>query len=246
MSRSLIYPDWPAPDTIQSVSTSRQGGVSPTPFDGFNLGLHVGDHAHNVEKNRNHLIEIAQLPESPRWLNQVHGTTVSTASTWQEGDEADAIISNQANQVCAIMTADCLPILLCNQQGNTVAAIHAGWRSLAAGIIEKTLLQFNCPPQEIMVWFGPAIGRTQFEVGIDVYKAFIQHSELAKQAFEQTDATHYLADIYLLAKQRLNTQNIHAIFGGAYCTVSEPNRFFSYRRDGITGRMASMIWITAK
>ncbi|PHS24211.1 MAG: multi-copper polyphenol oxidoreductase [Methylophaga sp.] len=246
MFNPLIYPDWPAPDTVQAVSTTRQGGFSLPPFDGLNLGLHVGDHAHNVEKNRVHLIEIAKLPESPRWLNQVHGTMVSTASTWQNGDDADAIISTKTNQVCAIMTADCLPILLCNQQGTTVAAIHAGWRSLAAGIIEKTLVQFNCPPHEIIAWFGPAIGPTQFEVGTDVYQSFSQHSEHAQQAFVQTDATHYLADIYLLAKQRLNTQNIHAIFGGDFCTVSEPDQFFSYRRDGITGRMASMIWTTDK
>ena len=243
MSNPLIYPDWPVPDTVQAVSTTRQGGFSPPPFDSLNLGLHVGDDPIYVDKNRQHVISTAQLPESPRWLDQVHGTTVSSTPIWQNGDEADAIISNEANHVCAIMTADCLPILLCNQQGNTVAAIHAGWRSLAAGIIEKTLLQFNCPPDEIIAWFGPAIGPTHFEVGTDVYHAFTQHSEHAQQAFVQTDATHYLADIYQLAKQRLNTQNIHAIFGGDFCTVSEPSRFFSYRRDGTTGRMATMIWI---
>ncbi|MBL1320448.1 MAG: peptidoglycan editing factor PgeF [Methylophaga sp.] len=246
MSSPLIYPDWPAPDTVKAVSTTRQGGFSLPPFDSLNLGLHVSDSAAHVEKNCNHLIEIAQLPESPRWLNQVHGTTVSTASAWKIDDEADAMVSEQANQVCAIMTADCLPILLCNQRGDRVAAIHAGWRSLAAGIIEKTLQNFNCPPQQIMAWLGPAIGPTQFEVGTDVYQTFSQHSEQAQQAFVQTDATHYFADIYLLAKQRLNAQNIHAIFGGDCCTVSESTRFFSFRRDGITGRMASMIWTTDK
>lgn len=246
MADPFILPDWPAPNTVKAVSTTRQGGFSLPPFDSLNLGLHVGDSDTRVEKNRNDLIETAQLPESPRWLNQVHGTTVTTASTWQFGDEADAMISEQMNQVCVIMTADCLPILLCNQKGDMVVAIHAGWRSLAAGIIEKTLLKFDCNPQEIMAWFGPAIGPMKFEVGTDVYHAFTQYSEQAQQAFVQTDATHYLADIYLLAKQRLNAQNIHALFGGDFCTVSEPARFFSYRRDGVTGRMASMIWISPK
>ncbi len=244
MSLSLIYPDWPAPDTVKAVSTTRQGGFSHPPFDSLNLGLHVGDSANNVEKNRNHLIEMAQLPEPPHWLKQIHGTTVSMASTWQHGDEADAIVSTEPHQVCTIMTADCLPILLCNQQGNMVAAIHAGWRSLAAGIIEKTLLKFDCAPQEIIAWFGPAIGSTQFEVGQDVFDAFYQHSPQAKHAFLQTDKTHYLANIYQLAKQRLNSKNIHSIYGGDFCTVTESNKFFSYRRDGITGRMVSMIWIT--
>ena len=246
MADPFILPDWPAPNTVKSVSTTRQGGFSLPPFDSLNLGLHVGDSDTSVEKNRKHLIETAQLPESPRWLNQVHGTKVSTTSTWQLGNEADAMISEQANQVCVIMTADCLPILLCNQKGDMVAAIHAGWRSLAAGIIEKTLLKFDCAPQEIMAWFGPAIGPMHFEVGTDVYRAFTQYSEQAQQAFVQTDATHYLADIYLLAKQRLNAQNINALFGGNFCTLSDSSRFFSYRRDGITGRMASMIWISPK
>ncbi len=246
MSHSLIYPDWPAPDTVKAVSTTRQGGFSPSPFDGLNLSVHVGDAINSVTNNRISLIKDAQLPEPPRWLNQVHGTTISTANDWQLGDEADAIVSEHANQVCAIMTADCLPILLCNQQGNIVTAIHAGWRSLATGIIEKTLQHFHCPPQQIMAWFGPAIGPTQFEVGSDVCHAFCQHSIHAQQAFQQTDPHHYLANIYLLARQRLNALGIHAIFGGEFCTVSEPTRFFSYRRDGVTGRMASMIWISNK
>jgi YfiH family protein len=231
---------------VKAVSTTRQGGFSLSPFESLNLGLHVGDHAATVEKNRRRLIEIAQLPESPRWLNQSHGTTVSIASAWQQDNEADAIMSNEANQVCTIMTADCLPILLCNQQGNMVAAIHAGWRSLAAGIIEKTLLQFNCAPHEIIAWLGPAIGPDKFEVSHDVFDIFCQFSMCAKEAFVQTDETHYLADIYRLTTQRLNSQNIHRIYGGQFCTVSEPDRFFSYRRDGITGRMASMIWINPK
>lgn len=246
MSHSLIYPDWPAPSTIKTASTTRLGGFSSSPFDGFNLALHVGDAVSKVNKNRHLLNKTIPLPESPRWLNQIHGTHVCSASDWQEGDEADAIVSNTINQVCAIMTADCLPILLCNQQGDWIAAIHAGWRSLATGIIEKTVRKYKQPTQDIMVWLGPAIGPTQFEVGNDVFQAFCQHSEQAQSAFQQTDPDHYLADIYLLATLQLNKLGVDTIYGGAYCTVSDSNRFFSYRRDGITGRMASMIWITAK
>ncbi|NOQ94205.1 MAG: peptidoglycan editing factor PgeF [Methylophaga sp.] len=242
----MIYPDWPAPESIKAISTTRQGGFSLPPYNELNLGDHVGDNAETVGKNRDSLILQASLPEAPRWLKQVHGTTVSFASSWQQGDEADAIISSHPNQVCAIMTADCLPILLCNQAGDQVAAIHAGWRSLAAGIIEKTVSHFDCPTHEIMAWLGPAIGPSQFEVGNDVFHAFTSHSSDAAIALQQIDPKHYLADIYLLAKQRLNDLDIHAIYGGERCTVSEPAHFFSYRRDGITGRMASMIWIAPK
>jgi len=242
----MIYPDWPAPDNIKAFSTTRQGGFSLPPYDSLNLGDHVGDELHTVIKNRESLLIQAGLPESPRWLKQVHGTTVSFASSWQQGDEADAIVSETSNQVCSIMTADCLPILLCDQQGNKVAAIHAGWRGLAAGIIEKTLAHFNCPSQDIMAWLGPAIGPTQFEVGSDVFTEFTAQSRHPHLAFQQTDSDHYLADIYLLAKQRLNASGVTDVYGGEHCTVSDSSRFFSYRRDGITGRMASMIWIAPK
>lgn len=246
MSESFIYPDWPAPNTIKSLSTTRQGGFSSAPYDSFNLGAGVGDAANSVQKNCDYLIATARLPEPPRWLTQVHGINVSSANNWQQDDEADAIVSHSTNQVCAIMTADCLPILLCNQQGDTVAAIHAGWRSLAAGIIEKTVQRFTCPPQKIMAWLGPAIGATQFAVGNDVHQTFTQHSKQAHYAFKQTGASHYLADINLLARQQLNALGIDVIFGGNCCTVSRSSRFFSHRRDGITGRMASMIWISPK
>lgn len=246
MSEPFIYPDWPAPNTVKALSTTRQAGVSLAPYDGFNLASHVGDTANNVQKNRHYLIAAAHLPESPRWLNQVHGIEVTQANKWQQDNETDAIVSENINQVCAIMTADCLPILLCNRQGDKVAAIHGGWRSLATGIIEKTLHRFNSPSQDVLAWLGPAIGPSQFEVAYDVFYAFTQYSIDAQHAFVQTDATHYLADIYLLAKQQLNALGIHAIFGGDFCTVTESARFFSYRRDGITGRMATMIWIDGK
>lgn len=243
---SFIIPDWPAPDRIKALSTTRQGGFSLPPYDGFNLGTHVGDEPKTVIKNRDYLVDVAQLPESPRWLNQIHGTRVINSNDWQLDIDADAIFSQQNNHICTIMTADCLPLLLCNKQGDTVAAIHAGWRGLAAGIIEKTIAEFRCSPQDILVWLGPAIGPNQFEVGTDVYQNFTQHSAKASQAFQQTDAAHYLADIYLLARQRLTALGITAIFGGDLCTASDKQHFFSYRRDNITGRMASMIWISHK
>jgi len=242
----MITPNWPAPNTIKALSTTRYGGFSSPPYNELNLGDHVGDDLASVIKNRQSLTQQASLPESPRWLKQVHGTTVSHASHWKNGDEADAIFSDQINQVCPVMTADCLPILLCNKQGDQVAAIHAGWRGLANGIIEKTLEKFNCHSQHIMAWLGPAIGPTQFEVGTDVYDTFTFQSVEASLAFKQTDAEHYLANIYLLARQRLQLFGIQNIYGGEHCTVSDSTRFFSYRRDGITGRMASMIWIRPK
>lgn len=246
MGDRLIFPDWPAPETIKAVSTTRQGGFSLSPYQQFNLGTHVGDNPNTVMKNRDYLVDITRLPESPRWLNQVHGTHVVQSQHWQLNMDADAMVSQHANHICTIMTADCLPLLLCNKQGNTVAAIHAGWRGLAAGIIEKTIAEFHCAPQDILVWLGPAIGPNQFEVGSDVYHAFTTHSANASQAFHQTDDTHYLADIYLLARQRLSALGISAVFGGDLCTASDERSFFSYRRDNITGRMASMIWIEHK
>ncbi len=243
MSNNIIIPDWPAPTNIRALSTTRQGGISQPPFDSFNVGDHVNDDSHCVALNRAQLTRQENLPEDPRWLKQVHGHLVINSQQWQLGTEADAIVSQQSNHVCTIMTADCLPILLCNQQGDTVAAIHAGWRSLASGIIEQTLRSFQCDSNTIMAWLGPAIGPEQFEVGPDVYDAFCSQSPESAQAFKAIDNTHYLANIYHLAKQRLVNQGVTAIYGGDFCTVSEKQRFFSYRRDGQSGRMATLIWI---
>lgn len=246
MTDNLIIPDWPAPERVKALSTTRHGGFSLPPYAELNLATHVGDDPSTVIRNRDYLVDLAQLPESPRWLNQVHGTHVMNSQNWQLNMDADAIVSQQKNHLCTVMTADCLPLLLCNRQGNTVAAIHAGWRGLLAGIIEKTVAKFNDTPQDILVWLGPAIGPNKFEVSTDVYQSFTGHSAKAVQAFQQTDDTHYLADIYLLAKQRLSAIGINDVFGGEFCTVSNHQQFFSYRRDGNTGRMASMIWISHK
>ena len=242
----LIIPNWLAPDNIKAISTTRHGGYSRPPYDNMNLGAHVGDDKLLVSQNRQQLIQLANLPESPRWLQQVHGTHIIDSADWQADIEADAIFSQHANHVCTVMTADCLPLLLCNQQGDTVAAIHVGWRGLAAGIIEKALKAFSGDASTIMAWLGPAIGPTQFEVGQEVYDTFVHETPNAAEAFIATDNHHYLADIYSLARQNLQKKGITNIFGGEFCTVTDNERFFSYRRDGITGRMASMIWITNK
>ena len=242
----LIIPNWPAPNNIKAISTTRRGGYSQPPYNHLNLGSHVGDFPHLVSQNRESICQAADLPEPPRWLQQVHGTTIISSQNWQKNIKADAVLSQHLDHVSAVMTADCLPILLCNQQGDTVAAIHVGWRGLAAGIIEKTLHHFSCDNSEVMAWLGPAIGPTQFEVGSDVYDIFVNNDPHAAHAFKKTDRQHYLADIYHLARQRLQKSELHNIFGGDFCTASEKDRFFSYRRDGSTGRMASMIWITDK
>jgi len=245
-SETLITPNWSAPINIKAYATTRLGGYSVSPYESLNLGTHVNDDATVVEKNRQTLAQITELPTPPLWLNQVHGTTVIAAKNWQVGIEADAIYCKQPNQVCTIMTADCLPVLLCDKQGRQVAAIHAGWRGLLNGVIENTVSQFEGAKQNIMAWLGPAIGPEKFEVGAEVREAFITQSADAESAFRAINASHYLADIYLLAKQRLTKLGVTEISGGNFCTATEKNRFFSYRRDGQTGRMATLIWISAK
>ncbi|CNL25431.1 purine nucleoside phosphorylase YfiH [Yersinia alsatica] len=239
----LILPDWPAPANVKACSTTRHGGISEFPYDSLNLGTHVGDIAATVITNRQRLVEQGQLPQMPVWLEQVHGTRVLHLDGSAISDvQADAVYSRVAGQVCAVMTADCLPVLFCSLAGDEVAAAHAGWRGLCAGVLEQTMAQFNTDPSSIIAWLGPAIGPQQFEVGEEVKQAFIDIDTQAAAAFIPA-GTKYLADIYLLARQRLQAAGIHAIYGGDHCTVSEKQQFFSYRRDGITGRMASLVWL---
>ncbi|WP_145534720.1 purine nucleoside phosphorylase YfiH [Yersinia alsatica] len=239
----LILPDWPAPASVKACSTTRHGGISEFPYDSLNLGTHVGDIAATVITNRQRLVEQGQLPQMPVWLEQVHGTRVLHLDGSAISDvQADAVYSRVVGQVCAVMTADCLPVLFCSLAGDEVAAAHAGWRGLCAGVLEQTMAQFNAAPSSIIAWLGPAIGPQQFEVGEEVKQAFIDIDTQAAAAFIPA-GTQYLADIYLLARQRLQAAGIHAIYGGDHCTVSEKQQFFSYRRDGITGRMASLVWL---
>ena len=243
MSTQLILPDWPMPAGVKACSTTRHGGISESPYDSLNLGTHVGDVATCVATNRWRLVEQAGLPQMPVWLEQVHGTRVLHLDGKVVADvQADAVYSRVAGQVCAVMTADCLPVLFCSLAGDEVAAAHAGWRGLCAGVLEQTLAQFNAAPASIIAWLGPAIGPQQFEVGEEVKQAFISIDPVSASAFVPS-GTKYLADIYLLAHLRLQAAGIHAIYGGDRCTVSEKQQFFSYRRDGITGRMASLDWL---
>ncbi|MGG4610475.1 purine nucleoside phosphorylase YfiH [Providencia sp. Me31A] len=241
---TLIFPDWPQPKNVASCSTTRAGGVSLPPFNSLNLGDHVGDDPNAVSENRQYLEKLAQLPQQPVWLEQVHGTHVLHL----DGNEvlnkqADAVYSDQVGQVCAIMTADCLPVLFCNKAGTEVAAAHAGWRGLCHGVLENTISQFISPKNEIMAWLGPAIGAKKFEVGAEVKDAFVNQSTDLASAFISYN-NKYLADIYLLARKKIQAAGIRSIYGGDFCTVTDANRFFSYRREGKTGRMASLIWVS--
>ncbi len=237
----FIHPDWPACARVKAVSTVRLGGFSQPPWDSLNLGDHVGDHPSAVAANRRRLVRLTHMPESPCWLRQIHSTILVPASA--QTCAADASITRKTGQVCVVMTADCLPLLLCDSQGSQVAAVHAGWRGLADGVIEKTLDGFDCPPRDILAWLGPAIGQAAFEVGSEVRQAFVQRDPSATQAFKANRTDHWMADIYQLARLRLCGRGVEQVYGGNYCTYSDSRRFFSYRRDGQTGRMASLIWL---
>jgi polyphenol oxidase len=235
-----IMPDWPAPKNVRSLITTRAGGVSTGPFASMNLGAFLNDDALAVKANRSILRR--HLPAEPKWLRQVHGTKVVDADSLQSLTEADASVAHKANTVCAIATADCIPLLFCNQQGTVVGAAHAGWRGLCAGVIENTLDAMQCKPTELLAYLGPAIGPRNFEVGREVREAFLQQDVQAEQAFSEKTNGKFMADIYLLARLRLNKEGVTKIFGGVFCTV-EDARFFSHRRDKETGRMASLIWL---
>ncbi len=239
----VITPHWPAPPQVKAYTTTRHGGVSYPPYDSFNLAEHVGDDAQAVATNRTILAETLKLPTEPIWLTQVHSTQAIAAQSTYLNGTADATYTHQTGQICVVLTADCLPVLLCDRQGTTVAAVHAGWRGLAAGILETILQYFQVPAQDILVWLGPAIGPQAFEVGDEVRTAFIQALPLAQAAFTPSRQGHWLANLYQLAQQRLNQQGVTHIYGGDFCTYTDPARFYSYRRDKITGRMASLIWL---
>ena len=240
---SFIQPNWPAPKNIKAFTTTRVGGVSKIPYDSLNISTHVGDNANAVEKNRALLQQILALPNEPVWLTQTHSTEVVQAELAQPSVNADAAYTYQANIVCAVQTADCLPVLICNHAATFVAAIHAGWKGLGDGIIEKTIKTLNISSNELLVWLGPAIGPNQFEIGNDVYQLFTARDSNAKSCFKKIGTQKWLADIYALAKQRLQSCSVNAIYGGEFCTYTDQERFFSFRRDKTTGRMASLIWI---
>lgn len=236
-----IVPDWPAPASVRALVTTRTGGVSAGAYASLNLATHVGDDPAAVEENRRRLR--THLPAEPLWLSQVHGNAVARVGEAVAGVEADAAVARRKGAVCAVLTADCLPVLLCNDVGTVVAAAHAGWRGLAGGVIEAAVRATNEPPARLLAWLGPAIGPQAFEVGAEVRAAFLAHSPDAAAAFAAKENGKWLADLYGLATQRLNALGVERVFGGGFCTFNEAERFYSYRREGNTGRMASLIWL---
>ncbi|BFM14349.1 peptidoglycan editing factor PgeF [Maricurvus nonylphenolicus] len=249
----FLIPDWPAPAKVKSCISTRLSGDSLPPYDANNLALHVEDNDAAVLSNRQKFQQRAAIPGVPQWLEQIHGTRVVEA----EGDErvrtADACITCKPNQPCTVLTADCLPLLLCDTAGTTVAAVHAGWRGLADGVIREAVEAFELPANQLLVYLGPAIGPQAFEVGIDVLEAFFEgaisaeHAEAISSCFIPSieKPLGFYADLYGLARAELSALGVsqRAIYGGDFCTYTDSERFFSYRRDGVTGRMASVIWL---
>ena len=250
---NFIAPEWPAPKSVRTLVTMRQGGVSGEPWASFNLGEHVGDDPAAVAENRRRLRE--HLPGEPKWLKQVHGTKCVDAALVSEPTEADASFTRHPGVVCAVLTADCLPVFFCDEAASVVAVAHAGWRGLAAGVLESTVRAMQVDAENLLAWLGPAIGPSKFEVGDEVRTAFVAQDAQASQAFVSTTNGKWLADIYGLASMRLAASGIRRV--GAprsghpavqrhstnWCTVTQEEKFFSYRRDGVTGRMASCIWL---
>jgi YfiH family protein len=239
---NFLQADWPVPASVKTLITTREGGVSDAPYASLNLGGHVGDKSVSVAKNRALLSK--NLPREPYWLNQVHGIDVLEVGISKSVmPNADGSYTSEINRVCCVMTADCLPVLLCNAQGTKVAAVHAGWRGLLDGILDVSVSKFD-PNDKVLAYLGPAIGPASFEVGEEVREAFVTRSANTEVAFRASgNSGKWLADLYSLARIRLNSVGGVDIFGGERCTFIEADKFFSYRRDGQTGRMASCIWI---
>lgn len=236
-------PDWPLPPGVRALQTTRVGGRSVGPWAGFNLGEHVGDDPAAVAANRAALAR--RLPAALVWLSQVHGTAVADIDDLAAGAPppvADAAVARRPGRVCVVMTADCLPLLLCDADGGVVAAAHAGWRGLCAGVVEATVAAMGVPPARLTVWLGPAIGPRAFEVGGEVRDAFLAHDAAAASAFVAGADGRWLADLYALARQRLAAAGVRDVHGGGECTFGDAGRYFSHRRDGVSGRMATLIW----
>ena len=245
LADSMLQPDWPVAPRVRALVTTRYGGVSIGPYASLNLGVAVADEPAAVAENRARLRTL--LPAGPRWLRQVHGTEVVDAAAVAGPVAADASISTVADVVCTIQMADCLPVLLASGDA-VVAAAHAGWRGLAAGVIESTIARMEVRPDSVVAWLGPAIGPDAFEVGEDVRRAFVDHDAGAAAAFRPYPGRDgkWFADIFELARRRLRAQGLTAIHGGGICTHGDRTRFFSHRRDGVTGRMAALIWIAGE
>jgi purine-nucleoside/S-methyl-5'-thioadenosine phosphorylase / adenosine deaminase len=239
-----IVPDWPVAAGVHALATTRAGGASCGAYAGLNLATRVGDDPRVVESN---LAVLRQhLPSDPIWLEQVHGTDivdVERAASRSAPARADGAVARTRGRVCAVLTADCLPVLLASRAGDVVGIAHAGWRGLAGGVIEATLERMAAPPAEVVAWLGPGISQSAYEVGQDVYDAFVGRDAGALEAFRPAAPGKYRADLYALARRRLGAAGVAAVHGGGYCTYGEPERFYSYRRERTTGRMATLVWI---
>jgi polyphenol oxidase len=240
LNNHCLQPDWPAPANIHAATTLSTGGVSAGEYSSLNPATHVGDNPDLVSQNRHIIKTMLNLPSEPVWLNQTHSNRVVKAIATDIPQQADASYTDQSGVVCAVMTADCLPLLVCSTDGSEIAAIHAGWRGLLDGVIDSTIAAMQ--NKDLLVWLGPAIGSERFEVGDEVYAAFIAKSAEYAAAFKQKNQGKWLADIYHLARINLAFLGITKVFGGGFCTVTDEKRFYSYRRDQVTGRMATLIW----
>jgi YfiH family protein len=237
MSAERLRADWPAPAGVRVLCTTRNGGCSVGAWASMNLGEHCGDDPENVRRNRQRLLD--ELPAEPQWLRQVHGTAVAVHPGHVNEPEADALVAFAPGQVCAVLTADCLPVAFCDTAGSRVAVAHAGWRGLAGGVLQTTVDALQCDPGELIAWLGPAIGPSAYEVGADVVAAF---PDEFGQGFTPR-GERWLLDLYAVARLKLAAAGVTAVYGGGLCTYSEPQRFYSFRRDGTTGRMATLVWL---
>lgn len=243
MSLDLIFADWSAPPNVRAACTTRVGGVSVGPWAGLNMGRSGGDDSAAVSENRRRVRAALNLPAEPCWLRQVHGIRVAHMPQDAAEPEADASTTTAAGVVCAVQAADCLPVLLCDAGGSVVGAAHAGWRGLSAGVLEATVAAMAVPPARLLAWLGPAIGPEAFEVGEEVRQAFVAADVAAAAAFRAGAPGKHYADLWMLARQRLRRAGVERISGGGLSTHADPARFYSYRRDGVTGRMAALVWI---
>ncbi len=243
LSDSWAVPSWAAPPNVRAVTTTRTGGYSKPPYQSLNLASHVGDRSDAVRANRRWLKDALQLPSEPIWLRQVHGTRIVHAGSTEKAPQADGSFATQPGVVCTVLTADCLPVLLCDRKGTRVAAAHAGWRGLSDGIIEAAVDSLGTSAEDLLAWLGPAIGPAAFEVGNEVRMRFLTQNQRATEAFRPSASGRWMADIYELARLRLRSRGVHQISGGGLCTLTDEARFFSYRRNRTTGRMATLIWL---
>lgn len=242
MSVSFLAADWPAPPRVRAGVSLRSGGASENAYASLNLGDHVGDRPERVAENRRRLTADRGLPGAPHWLEQIHGTRVVDLDREWSGP-ADGAVTGRSGVVCAIMTADCLPVLLTEHGGRRVGAAHAGWRGLAQGVLGSAVAAMQCAPGSVLAWLGPAIGPAAFEVGDEVREAFLARNQDAQQAFEANARGRWQADLYALARLELAALGVQSIHGGGFCTHTDSERFFSHRREAPCGRMVSLIWI---